>query len=169
MTPELKYLWTTVPRVPREPAPIEYLNLGGGENLWLSQGVQPYIFTLGDMYAAVTRATSLVVSAPQVLISLSAQVAEPEPETPDEFIDRYALRMQLERLSKIAREVLGPKTQVSYRLRRTRDTGEQQLIAEIRYRRTKTSRQRLDEFLRRYSAEIPTAVQQKVTLLRLAA
>jgi len=167
-TLELKYLSHI--QVQREYPPIEYLNTGGGEMLWLSQGLQPYIFSLGDMYSAVSRATSVLVSPRQpLIISMSAQVAEPEPETAEDFIDRFGLRIDLARIAVIAREVLGPKTELSQRLRATRDTGMQQLVVEIRYRRSKDSKARLREFVRRYTAEIPTEVQQRLTLLRLPA
>ncbi len=167
-TPELKYLSHI--QVQREYPPIEYLNTGGGEMLWLSQGLQPYIFSLGDMYSAVTRATSVLMSPRQpLIISISAQVAEPEPKTAEDFIDRFSLRADLARVVGIAREVLGIKTQLSYRLRSTRDTGMQQLVVEIRYRRSKDSKVRLKEFLHRYTAEIPTEVQQRLTLLRVPA
>src|SRR2546428_5807586 len=106
-THELRYLSRI--QVQREHPPIEYLNTGGGEMLWLSQGLQPYIFSLGDMYTAITRATSVVVAPQQpLIISLSAHVAEPEPQTEEEFIDRYGLRIELDRIAAIAHEVLGP-------------------------------------------------------------
>ena len=169
-TPELRYLYLSRLQVHPEHPPIEYLNIGGGEMLWLSQGMQPYVFSLGDMYSAVTRATTVVMSPRQpLIISLSAQVAESEPETENEFIDHFGLRLELDRVAAIAREVLGPKTQISYRLRTTRDTGTQQLVVEIRFRKSKDSKARLKEFLQRYTAEIPTEVQQRITLLRLPA